>query len=466
MVFHDPVKIDPVTKKAGLISFLLNDVSPSEIDAVSRKITDSVGRFTPDILVVSPPYTVPTIDGTETHSAKIPGIVDPRDPTASHTIDQRHDRKTLISPIEVTTSKNPKTIQAKVKKFESYKNPFKGSALIDFVPILVVDKDAFLSIDPSKRAKLVKSMTNIGGVVQVITGLNYQAEKILYDYAPEIIRAVTAYRKQHPRTKEFDSKQNIEKRSLSSRLFAKPKEWFQKLTQKSPSNNKVEKPVQKASASEIYQKLVSTIKSNPSLFEKTGLDITNSRHIDLIIATSTAKKDVDTAEILKQSPDYLSKRPAVAKMWLDKIVEDGEKLAGEEQLTTPKSLKVIQFYNDKKPETTIETSTQTEQQKNVNAFDQAVALVKSHSSEFEKIGLNVLNSREDLLTGISFAILSAGSDPSKLLQQSPEFLAAATPKDGEALISESIEKARSTLESTKSEPVPEKAKEQRGGYER
>jgi hypothetical protein len=71
MVFHDPIKIDPVTKKAGLISFLLNDVSPSEVDAVSRKITDSVGRFTPDILVVSPPYTVPTIDGTETHSAKI-----------------------------------------------------------------------------------------------------------------------------------------------------------------------------------------------------------------------------------------------------------------------------------------------------------------------------------------------------------------------------------------------------------
>jgi hypothetical protein len=337
------------------------------------------------------------------------------------------------------------------------------------VPILVLDKDAFLSIDPSRRAKLVERMTRIGGVVQVITGLNYQAEKILYDYAPEIIRAVAAYRKQHPRTKELDSKQNTEKRSLSSRLFAKPEEWFQNLTQKSPLNSKVEKaekPVQKESASETYQKLVSKIKSNPSFFERMGLDTANSKHIDLIIATSTAKKDLGTAEILKQSPDYLSKRPAVAKMWLDKIVEDGEKLASEERLSTPKSLKVIQFYNDKKPRTNIKTSTQTEQQKNVNAFNQAVALVKNHSSEFEKIGLNVLNNRKDLLTGISFAILSSGNDPSKLLQQSPEFLAAVTPKEGEALISESIEKAKSTLESIKPAPETEKAKEQARGYER
>lgn len=84
MVFHDPVKIDPVTKKAGLISFSLNDASASEIDAVSGKITDSMGRFTPDILIVSPPYTIPTREGTNTFSAKIPNVVDPRDPTASH----------------------------------------------------------------------------------------------------------------------------------------------------------------------------------------------------------------------------------------------------------------------------------------------------------------------------------------------------------------------------------------------
>jgi hypothetical protein len=471
-VLHDPVKIDPATGKAGLISFLLNDTSASEINEVSRKITDSVGKFTPDILVISPPYTLPTREGTNTFSAKIPNVVDPRDPTASHTIEQSHNRKTLISPMEVTTSNNLKTMQAKVKKFESYKNPFKGSGIIDFVPILVLDKDAFLGIDPSKRAKLVDRMTRIGGVIQVITGLNYQAEKILYDYAPEIIREVAAYRKQHPRTKEIDSKQNTEKRSLSSRLLAKSKEWFQKLLPKSSSNNQIvevkkPRPIQKESVAETYQKMVSEIKSNSSSFQKVGLDTVNSSHVDLIIAASTVGKNLDTAEILKQSPTYLSQDSAVAKMWLNKIVEDGEKLTSEGQLSTSKSQEIIQFYNDNKTKANVQVDPQTKQQENVSAFDQAVALVKKHSSTFEKLGLNVLDNRKDLLAGVSFAIISGGNDPSKLLRQSPEFLAAATPKEGEALISESIEKAKSTLESTKSEPAPEQQKSpKRGGFER
>jgi hypothetical protein len=335
---------------------------------------------------------------------------------------------------------------------------------------VVVDKDVFLSIDPSRRARLLERMTRIGGVIQVITGLNYQAEKKLYDYAPEIIRAVAAYRKQHSRTREFNSKQNTEKRSLSSRLFAKPKEWFQNLTQKLSVNNKVgkiENPVQKESVSETYQKFVSRIKANPSFFQRMGLDTANSKHIDLIIATSTARKDLDTAEILKQSPDYLSKRPTVAKMWLDKIVEDGEKLAGEERFSTPKSLKIVQLYNDKKPKANVETNPQSEQQENVNAFDQAVAVVENYSSVFEKLGLNVLDSRQDLLIGIGFALLSTGDDPNKLLQQSPEFLSAATPKEGEALISESIKKAKSIFESAKSEPALEQQRSsERGGFER
>jgi hypothetical protein len=154
-------------------------------------------------------------------------------------------------------------------------------------------------------------------------------------------------------------------------------------------------------------------------------------------------------------------------MWLDKIVEDGEKLAGEEQFSTPKSLKIVQFYNDKESKIKVKENTQAKQPENVNAFDETVAIVKNHSPVFEKLGLNVLDSRKDLLTGISFALLSTGDDPNKLLQQSPEFLAAATPKEGEALISESIEKAKSIFESTKSEPVSEQRRSsERGGFER
>jgi hypothetical protein len=217
--------------------------------------------------------------------------------------------------------------------------------------------------------------------------------------------------------------------------------------------------------------LVLNIKSNPSFFQGAGLDPSNSKHVDLIIAATTTDKDLDTAEILKQAPNYLSKRPAVAKMWLDKIVEDGKQISSEGFFSTTKSQKILRFYNEEKTKPSQQKNPDQQkdfgQQKDITGFDQAAALIKNHSSEFKKIGLNVLDNRKDLLIAISFAVLKTGDDPSKneLLRQSPEFLAAETPAEEEALIRESIEKAKSTLESTKSEPEPQKPQE-RGGYER
>jgi hypothetical protein len=329
--------------------------------------------------------------------------------------------------------------------------------------------------EPSIRAKLVKRMTDIGGVVQLVGGLSLDAKKKVFDYSVDIIRPVKAYRKQNPKTKEIDSKQDIQKNSLSSRLFAKPKEWFKNIKQSFSSNkntqvtDKVEKPAQKESPADSYQRMVSNAKSNTSSFQKAGLDTNNSNHINLIIAATTAGKDLDTVEVLKQSPVYLSKRPAVAKMWLDKIVEDGKQIASEGHFGTDKSQEILQFYNEKKAETSqqkdLNQQKDLETQQNINSFDDAAALIKNHSSEFKKMGFNVLDNRKDLLAAISFAVLSKGDDPSKneILRQSPEFLAAATPEEGEALINESIERAKSALESTK--PEPDKTT-QRGGFER
>jgi hypothetical protein len=483
MVFHDPIKIDPKTDKAGLISFVIpGDMSASEQDAISKKVVDSVGGFTPDVLIVSPPFTYPTAEGTNTHGALIADIVDPTDPTASRTKNhQRNIRKTLISPVEITVSDGLDKMQERVKKFVGYKKLFKDSPIVDFVPVLAVDRDSFMKEKPDRRARLVKRMTDIGGVVQLVGGLSLEAEKKVFDYSVDIIRAVKAHRKQYPKTKEIDSKQDIQKNSLSSRLFAKPKEWFKNIKQSFSSNkntqvtDKVEKPAQKESPAESYQRMVSNAKSNTSSFQKAGLDTNNSNHINLIIAATTAGKDLDTVEVLKQSPEYLSKRPAVAKMWLEKIVEDGEQIANEGHFGTAKSQKILQFYNEKKAETSqqeyVNQQKNLNQQKDLepqqknNSFDDVAALIRNHSSEFKKMGFNVLDNRKDLLAAISFAVLSKGDDPSKseLLRQSPEFLAAATPQEGEALINESIERAKSTLESTK--PEPDKTN-QRGGFER
>jgi hypothetical protein len=466
-----------------LLYFVIpGDMSPSEQDIISRKVVDSVGGFTPDVLIVSPPFTYPIPEGTNTHGALIADIVDPTDPTASRTkAHPRNVRKTLISPVEITVGKDLSQMQKKVKKFESYKKLFINSPIIDFVPVLSVDRDLFMEIDPDRRAKLVKRMTAIGGVVQLVGGLSLDAEKKVFDYSVDIIRAVKAYRKQNPKTKEIDSKQNIEKKSLSSRLFAKPKEWFKNVKQSFSSDkniqatSKVKEPIQKETPAESYQRMASNAKSNTSSFQRAGLDTNNPNHINLIIATTTAGADLDTAEVLKQSPAYLSKRPAVAKMWLDKIVEDGKQIADEGHFGTAKSQKILQFYDEKKAETSQQRDVGNQKisnqqkdlksQKNINSFDGAAALIKNHSSEFKKMGFNVLDNPKDLLTAISFAILSKGDDPSKneILRQSPEFLAAATPEEGEALINESIERAKSTLKSTK--PEPDKTS-QHSGFER
>jgi hypothetical protein len=86
MVFHDPIKVDPKTDKVSLLSFVIpGDMSASEQDAISKKVVDSVGGFTPDVLIVSPPFTYPIPEGTNTHGAIIADTVDPTDPTASRT---------------------------------------------------------------------------------------------------------------------------------------------------------------------------------------------------------------------------------------------------------------------------------------------------------------------------------------------------------------------------------------------
>jgi hypothetical protein len=286
MVFHDPIK---KTDKGNLISFVIpGDMSSSEQDAISRKVVDSVNGFTPDVLIISPPFTYPTVEGSKTHGALIPDTVDPTDPTASRTkTHPRNFKKTLISPVEITVSDSIETMKAKVKKFVGYKKLFKDSPVVDFVPVLAVDRDSFMRKDPDRRARLVKRMTEIGGVVQLVGGLSLEAEKKVFDYSVDIIRAVKAHRKQYPKTKEIDSKQDIQKNSLSSRLFAKPKEWFKNIKQSFSSNkniqvtSKVEKPAQKESPAEFYQRMVSNAKSNTSSFQKAGLDTNNSNHINL-----------------------------------------------------------------------------------------------------------------------------------------------------------------------------------------
>jgi hypothetical protein len=437
LVFHDPVKKDPITGEAGLISFLITDASPSQIDAVSRKITDSMGKFTPDMLVVSPSRTLPTQYGSDTYGAVIPNIVDPTDPTGSRIInDQRHIRKTLIAPMEITIARDLGKMQDKVKKFESYKNPFIGSPIIDYVPIVVLDKDMFMKEKPDRRARLVARMTAIGGVIQLIDGLNKQAEKKALAYAPEIITAVKEHRKQQAETKELDSKQNIEKSSLSNRLFSKSKEWFKNIKQSFASNKKNPETTntkQKGRlASEVYQEMTSSLKQTASYSQEAGIDvINNSNHLDLMLAKELAKKDAAYEKVLKQSPNYRSKEPSEAKVWFENMLKDGISLSKEYHFDSDGSQKIIRSYDN-------DASRPPEK----SDFEKLSKSVQKYNSSYA-------TDRQGLLVAVATAAMDAGMNPEQVLRQSPDYLSAMSGK-GEALIEKTVEKAESAVQAERS----------------
>jgi hypothetical protein len=455
---------DPIGKASSLKALLPDFAKP-----FTNKIIESARGKTPDLLQVSAPFSYRDPDGAlTTQSPGLRNIVDPNDPTASRTKIEPYPFKTLIAPMEITLSANADNMLAKVKKAKSYSNPFGKSGSVEFVPVVVLDRKAFLSRSLEDRVKIVQKMKEAGGYIQLISNLKDNAAVYAKLISLELVQAVQSAQRAKP--KELDSK---EQQSLSSKLFKKPQEWFQKLTQKLSSNNKntqatnnVEKSIKKESASEIYQRIASKAKSNASFFQKGGLDVVNnSNHLDLAIASYTVYTNLDTIEILKQSPTYLSKRPAVAKMWLDKIVEDGAKMAGEENFNTPQSQKIIQAYDKEKTKANSQIISQSEQQKYVDAFDQVTALVKDHSSEFSRNGLNVLENRQHLLIAIGAVLIEADKDPKQILRQSPEYLST-TPEVGETLLNGLVEKAETALLQASPDKTVEKNNSQNRGYER
>jgi hypothetical protein len=499
-VIHDPVA-QGTSGFQGL---------PQPFKSLAQEAIKSFGNKTPDLLMISAPQKG-VINNKEVIVVPILNNQINLDNSKDLTLFSDRDdgsNKITVSPLEITTTADSQKIKDKIKKFEKYGSDFfNKNPNVKYIPILELDYAQYMKISASNKKIICKAMKKVGGVITLHQGLLTLSKSIAKEAIENFTPLIRVYENLPPKqvnllgqipftpklttqrkpsssqliakSKELDSKDYKEQKPTNSGFFEKSKEWFKNIKQSFSSNkntkeiNNVEKPIQKESAAESYQRMASGAKSNPSFFQRAGLDVlNNSNHLDLAIASHSAHKNLDSVEILKQSPAYLAKRPAVAKMWLDKMVDDGGKIAGEEHLNTPAAQKIIQNYNDRKakvqpsPQVEQQVGQQVEQQKSVSDFDRAVALVKEHSSEFEKLGLNVLDNRKDLLAGISFAIVSTGNDPSKLLRQSPEFLAAATPAQGEALIGESIEKAKSTLETAKSEPEPEKQKSQDRGYER
>jgi hypothetical protein len=404
---------DPIGKASSLKALL-----PDYAQPFTNKIIESVRGKTPDLLQVSTPFSYREPDGTlTTQSPGLANVVDPDDPTASRTKTEPYRFKTLIAPMEITLSENADNMLGKVKKAKTYRNPFKNSGNIEFVPVLVLDRQAFLSQSPEDRVKIVQKMKEAGGYIQLISNLRSNSATYAKLISLELVQAV-----QQANTKGLDFKQSTKEKSLSERLFAKPKEWLQSLTQKSPLSNRLEKPIQKESAAETYKRVASNIKSNPSFFQKIG--VVNSDHIDLEIASNVIRSGLDPVELLKQSPTYQAKMPVLNKMWLNKIVHDAKGIS-EEAPNSANFQKAIKKYDDKK------TKAQSNQKKATNAsptkrlasevYQEMTSSLKETASYPQDAGIDVVNNSNHLDLMLAKQLMRKDIDYKTILKQSPNY---------------------------------------------
>ncbi len=201
-------------------------------------------------------------------------------------------------------------------------------------------------------------------------------------------------------------------------------------------------------ASDVYQEMTLSLKETASYPEKAGIDIVNNtNHLDLMLAKQLVMKDVDYEKILKQSPNYRSKEPAEANLWLKNIIKDGICMNKEYYLDSTGSQKMIRSYDN-------DASRPPEKSSFEKLSDSAQRYNSSYSTD-----------REGLLVAVATAAIKAGMNPEQVLRQDPRYSAN---EKGEALVEKTIEKAESAVQAEKSraEQQAERDSQRDRGYER
>jgi hypothetical protein len=117
-VFHDPVAQGTV---------VLNNL-PQPLKKIGLEAYKSFGEKTPDLLLISPPQAVTTQAGTTTNYWQWANLVDLNNYRSKTLLPDteafKNSNKILVSPVEVTTSRDAEEIKEKIKKFEKYGSAF------------------------------------------------------------------------------------------------------------------------------------------------------------------------------------------------------------------------------------------------------------------------------------------------------------------------------------------------------
>jgi hypothetical protein len=400
-------------------------------------IIDSFGNKTPDILFYSPLVERQSGNTRTVRYGSLDNIINPDNPTdVTRLLEYNYSRQSLVSPVEVTTATTSKLIKEKVDKFKnSYSNPVAGNSKIAYVPILVVDYDAYKKLQTEDKIEIVNGMKSVGGVVSVYPGLNALAVREATKAANKLTSEIRL------RSRLYEKGQGIEpdhgKQVLvTGNPYIDRTELISLGQEKSVSQENADIP--------SYQKLASAAQSIDSQLRPLGIDvINNSNHLNIMIATKAITIGLNPQEILKQSPTYLTLTPAAGELWINNIITSAQDALAQPSITSATSQKIFQAYNN------TQNNSQTIQQKSTNEFDKFATAVKTHASQLLSVGLDVLHNSNDLHVVIAMVAKNTDKDVNAILRQSPT-CSALTAKESEALVNSWVSDAQSTPNSTHS----------------
>jgi hypothetical protein len=483
-IFNTPASItihDPVAQGASAFNGL-----PPPFKNLAQEALKSFKNKTPDLLVIAPTQR---------------GIIGDRQvevyPTWSNQVDLDNSKnltlhrgkedwsnKIVVSPVEITTTGNPQRIKDKIKKFEKYGSDyFKNNPNVKYVPVLELDYAQYMSLTDSNKKIICRAMKKVGGIITLHQSLLALSKSIAKEAIESFTPLIRAYEglpdrqidllgqvplrpkpsiqlnlldgELFAKSKELESKDTKGQKLTTGGFFEKSREWFNNIKQSFALNNKPQATTnttpKRRLASEVYQEMAVSLKATASYPQKAGIDIVNnSNHLDLMLATQLMKKDIDHEKILRQSPNYRSKEPTEANLWLKNIIEDGISMNKEYYLDSTVSQKIIRSYDNEK--------TRPPEKSN---FEKLSESAQRYNSEYS-------SDREGLLIAVATAAIKAGMNPEKVLRQSPDYLLAISGK-GEALVEKTIEKAESAVQAERSrveQRAQEKDNQRDRGYER
>ncbi len=460
-IFGTPASItihDPVAQGASAFDGLA-----PPFKGLAQEALKSFKNKTPDLLVIAPTQRGVVGDRQVEVYPTWGNQVDLDNPKnlTLHRGKEDWSNKIVVSPVEITTTRDPQKIKDKIKKFVTYGSDyFKNNPNVKYIPVLELDYAQYMSLEDSQKKIICKAMKKAGGIItlhqSLLTLSKSLAKEAIESFTPLIrvyenlpdrqvdllgqiplkpnTQSKSPSSELFAKSKEIKSQDSKGQKSTSDGFFEKSKEWFKSIRQsfafkEKPQETAITKPKGRL-ASEVYQEMIYSLKGTESYPEKAGIDIVNnSEHLDLMLAMQLAKKDAAYEKVLKQSPNYRSKEPTEAKAWFENMLKDGVSLSKEYYLDSTGSQEIIRSYDN-------DASRPLEKSSFEKLSDSAQRYNSSYSTD-----------REGLLVAVATAAIKAGMNPEQVLRQDPKYSAN---EKGESLVEKTIEKAESAVQAEKS----------------